>query len=79
MNLVISIITMICMWIFFSQINQLKLANTANGCCSKNTCGTSDFDKAIWNTSLGVSILLTLYVIMSIYYMNVTRRVTRLY
>ena len=33
MNLVVAIITMICMWIFFSQINQLKLANSENGCC----------------------------------------------
>lgn len=79
MNIIIAVVLTVCMWIFFSQIHQLKTANKTDGCCSKNSCGTSGFDKGIWNASLVVSIMLTIYSVTMIYNMNKNTATTRLY
>jgi len=55
-------------WILFSQLNELFNAN--KGCCKDNSCGKSMWDRWIWNITLIVSILLTLYVTLQILYMT---------
>lgn len=59
MNIFTTVVFMSLFWILFSQLNELRSANT--GCCGDNSCGTSDWDKAMWGINLTVAILLTLF------------------
>ena len=45
MNIFTTVVFMSLFWILFSQLNELRSANT--GCCGDSSCGTSEWDKEI--------------------------------
>ena len=59
MNIFTTVVFMSLFWILFSQLNELRSANT--GCCGDSSCGTSEWDKAMWGINLTVAILLTMF------------------
>ena len=66
-SFLLAIIISVTSWIIFSTLNELASAN--NNCCKSNSCGTSFFDRIFWWSNLAISIVSTIFVIYSMYYM----------
>ncbi len=65
MKLPLAIVLAIFMWIVFSSLNELTLAN--DDCCKSNSCGKSIFTKILYFSALAVAIILTLGIGFEVY------------
>ena len=74
-NLFISLLIMGWLWIVFSSLNALAVANDSTlGCCKSGDCGKGPIDTLLFRGTLGLAIIMTLVFVVSLYYYFMDRQ-----